>query len=305
MSRKGARWSQEETAYLRRHYHLLPADQISFVLQRPWKAIIAKAGTLGLERRRGCPPRNNVRRLLQDDPVTFYWIGFILADGHITADGMLSILLADQDEEHIRQFADLIGSQVNRAPKRVIVRARDKRIVPMLASKFDIAPRKTYDPPVMRNYTFETDAITALIAGFIDGDGSINRRAASHGSSAKLVVHAAWLENLKFMKEHVRRLCPGRFEQDAVLDARGRASLTLTGWELFRLKEEAARLKLPLMTRKWSKVERPKGTPPLCPEDIRAIRASPLSNSEEGRRRGLNHQVISLIRLRRTYRDVA
>lgn len=43
----------------------------------------------------------NLEKLLLDVPETYYWIGFILADGHISKNNRLVVTLSVKDKNHL------------------------------------------------------------------------------------------------------------------------------------------------------------------------------------------------------------
>ncbi len=48
-----------------------------------------------------------LQKLLNEDNETYYWIGFIMADGCISRNKTLSLGLAIQDEEHTGKYHGL------------------------------------------------------------------------------------------------------------------------------------------------------------------------------------------------------
>lgn len=108
-----------------------------------------------------------------------YWAGFIAADGNITDDNSIRILIRASDEEILNEFKDCIQYTGNihhynyngRTYSRIEV--FDKELVESLHRIWNITPRKSlsFQFPKIYNESF----IRAFIIGYIDGDGSISK----------------------------------------------------------------------------------------------------------------------------------
>ena len=48
--------------------------------------------------------KNNIKILLEENLESYYWIGFILADGHIDGNKRLQITLKSIDYEHLKKL---------------------------------------------------------------------------------------------------------------------------------------------------------------------------------------------------------
>ena len=132
--------------------------------------------------------------LLEDTPETFYWMGFLLADGHFEEKRII-VGLSEHDREHLEKFAKYINytgklSVRKREPHNsVYLSAMDSEVVVKLREKFDIKSNKTIEPPKTLKW-IPDDLFLCLMAGFIDGDGSINE------SSIRIKVHSVWFNIL-------------------------------------------------------------------------------------------------------------
>ena len=144
---------------------------------------------------------NNLSVLLEDTPESYYWIGFLLADGHFS-EKRIVVGLGEHDKDHLEKFAKYInyGGKlriVKREPHNgVYLAAMDTEVVEKLREKFDIKSNKTYNPPKTLSWVPE-DLFLCLLAGIIDGDGSINE------SCIRIKVHLSWLN---IFKEFCKRL---------------------------------------------------------------------------------------------------
>lgn len=203
-------------------------------------------------------PIGHIEKLLEDTPEAYYWIGFLLADGHFSRDEKISLELAVVDAVHVERYAKFIGSNVSARKKdgKYRTATMNKSICAMIKTKFDIHPRKTYCPPDMHRYSFSLDLWFSLICGYLDGDGCIKANTGSPtGQAISFHVHSSWLGVLNVMQDKLEAIF-GIRSGVATIDKRGYASLTMCKQQLFiEMKKRAMALKLPLLERKWNKID--------------------------------------------------
>lgn len=193
---KFTRWTADEVQILRNAYKSrLPYEEIYSLLPHRTKcAISSKAGKLSLtDRREAARAKRFGRRKysLNYDffgsitPDSAYWAGFIAADGNIAEfpTPKLTITLNTRDRAHLEELRNLIGytgkvydgkSVCNGLayPSSSLSMSVRPTTINDLARIFSITPNKslTLLPPNLA----ELAHIASFIAGYIDGDGSIN-----------------------------------------------------------------------------------------------------------------------------------
>jgi ferredoxin-thioredoxin reductase catalytic subunit len=205
---------------------------------------------------RNCATRKNAKRkcdlspLLEETPEAYYWIGFLLADGHFE-NGRIKFHLALRDAEQIRRFASFIkwtGNFENRGKLGIGVAAKHTEVVEMLCDKFDIKQDKTYDPPnTILNH--DKELLKCLLIGFIDGDGNIENQYKRKDCFIRIKVHKSWNEILKefcelvdYDTKHVR------------LNNKGYCELYFSDSNIVtELKKKSN--ELPVLDRKWKKID--------------------------------------------------
>ncbi len=91
------KWNRNEDRIVYEHYKMgVKSKILEFLPNRTWKSIIHRAQVLQIRRcNRG---NSNINKLLSDTPETYYWIGFLMADGHINNKQTISISLAKKIE---------------------------------------------------------------------------------------------------------------------------------------------------------------------------------------------------------------
>jgi hypothetical protein len=127
---------------------------------------------------------SNVYKLLEENWETYYWIGFIFADGHITKKNELSVKLSVKDIEHLFKLSNYIKvkmhKKVSNDPRYCGLRIMDNIIVKKIKNKFCIHNDKTRNPiPKQIFEKMNDDLFCSMIIGFIDGDGNIKKQTPS------------------------------------------------------------------------------------------------------------------------------
>ena len=146
----GRRWTKEEDALLSRIYPRKNKDYILKNIDRTWSSIILRASKFSLRRGYNEKRKSNLKVLLDESLITYYWIGFIMADGHIHGNKRLHIALSTKDKTHLLRFCNYVN-YVDKVKERKVGKyshvkwsCSDFDIVGKIASKFDIKNNKTY-----------------------------------------------------------------------------------------------------------------------------------------------------------------
>lgn len=239
------RWSPEEDAFLTRTYRDGDLSEIAIHLNRSLPSIKLRARRLDLFRSFVSRRQSDLSVFLDSDPISLYWIGFLLADGHFSNTGRIICHLSLKDEGHLKKLADFVKSpNIHNYATKVSFSVQDKDIVPILMEKFQIKSNKTYDPPNLSSLTEEE--LWPILIGLFDGDGSIWRRK-SGGIQGMLKCHSSWLSVI----EKLRAILP---TQGSVIRINnlGYAQWTLSATQLGEMNQIAKEKELPVLTRKWS-----------------------------------------------------
>ena len=192
-----------------------------------------------------------LNRLLENTYESLYWIGFILADGHI-ADNRLVISLSIKDIEHLQKFKDFISytKDIIKYDNICKIAIKDIDILEKLCIKFDIKHNKTYNPPDVNIF----DSLTiheqyCLIAGFIDGDGSINKLKNRNDFRITIKCHSTWYKFLEKISLIITNKNFGKINKD------GYAQLVISNTEQIKdFKKQLLTYNIPLLKRKWDNI---------------------------------------------------
>ena len=247
----GLRWSEKEDNLLRDFYPNLPDNEIKPLFEkigRNWTSVKNRAFQLGIVRLFNSKKTSNVSILLDDNLISYYWMGFIYADGHIKTCGRLIVSGHTKDIDHLRKFAALVNAKVHiykysyEKSEIAVVSVYDKFLIPKIAKKFDIKPRKTYEPPNFEKLPFTKEQLIAILIGFIDGDGS--RR--NDCNAFSIGNHINWFDIHKYFSKNV-------FQDNKVsIRTYENKSIMWIGSGWYRILLEFVKLhKLPILERKW------------------------------------------------------
>lgn len=201
-------------------------------------------------------PRSDLSILLEDSIETFYWIGFILADGCVT-NNKLVVDLSCLDKEHLYKLATYLKTinVINRTSKNrqyVRINCRDIINLPKICNKFDLKTKKTYNPP--NKFEFSKDLLLSMFIGYIDGDGSIQTYKNRKDFILKFHIHSSWrdwlikFQNLLESELNLKLPSP-------IITKAGFCSWVISQTKvLIFLKKFIIKNNIPALERKWIKV---------------------------------------------------
>ncbi len=254
----GSGWFEISDKVLRRCYGTLSIKELEEILPgRTGRAIKARARRLGLSHHteENSKKKGSLLPLLDITPEAYYWMGFIMADGHLRNNGVLKLTLSYKDEDQVRKFANFINCPNIGCCCEGMgfgVKLMDKYNLPKIIDKFRIKFPKTTNPSDIS--WMEGDLFLSFFIGYVDGDGCISKRLRSAGCCLIFRVHSGWLPALQEMSNKLHKLLnlPPRI---AKINKSGYADLTI-GKQLVLvfLRDAARRLNLPYLSRKWDKI---------------------------------------------------
>jgi hypothetical protein len=181
----------------------------------------------------------------------YYWLGFLLADGHFSKKGRLKIGLAAKDIDILLKFREFLSvdgvtihkGKTNTGHSYVGMQVMDVTTMQILCDMYNIHSNKTENPPNISGV--KGDNLTALSIGYIDGNGGIRRQHNRRDSIIHVKANTPWLGALSYM-----------FGREAYLNKDGYVVLNITEASLVRnLKNFGLVNKLPVLKRKWDVID--------------------------------------------------
>jgi len=262
----GIKWTTKETELLLDQYtRCSKAELTAMFPKRSWDAIKLRAARFGLrfyhEDHRFS--KSDLSVLLEDTPLAYYWMGFLTADGHFY-EKRVKLHLAKKDRSHLQKYAKFVSCEL--AKRRLAVSIQDRIVVPLLRTKYHLTSRKTYEPPISGwifgnkelDEALKANLYLAYMIGFIDGDGSITYQTGRKDCSLRIKCHMSWWHFLQYFSDWISmRLGVNSNKVKTVMQKQGKyAQLAFTRRSILRyLKIKTKELDLPVLERKWSRID--------------------------------------------------
>lgn len=205
--------------------------------------------------------------LLKDTCETYYWIGFLLADGTFYEKRKaISLCLAKKDFSHLLSFRKYVESSCKITKRKYNQKSFDsvnselyqiyisyKNVVTDIINKFGILSRKTYNPPNLPEI-YNDDLFISLLIGFIDGDGNICKVGNSY-SEIRLKIHKSWDNLLKQFKHRLYELLNLNHTNGWYSLNRYYVCSISNSIATKFLKSKAIEFNLPILKRKWDIID--------------------------------------------------
>ncbi len=261
------KWTELETKFLIENYYDKNKDfLIENLNNRTWSQIKDKARYIKI--RKKSRKLSDISILLKENPISYYWVGFLMADGSFT-ENRVSLGMTGKDMDHLIKYKKFIKSsnKLHKMPHDYYqVRSVDATNVRILKSKFKITNRKTYEPCDLNNIQ-NKELLFSLIIGIIDGDGSITKNKNCEAYTLSISLHPSWLQNLDYIKNflynyfdekcnskpaYIRERNINLPQDDKDVIKKYRFSEMYVGYRplLIKIKKKAMQLNLPFMERK-------------------------------------------------------
>jgi hypothetical protein len=252
---KSINWTNNDLDFLKDNYDNFSNLELSSILKRTKGSIDRMSQKLNLtkskEKHYESFKKNSLSKLLEENPISFYYIGYLIADGYFS-DKVMSIDISKKDSQHLQSMLDFLDYKnvIRRHRNNVCIEISDSNNLPKIRQKFQLLKNKTLNPPTIDYYKiFGKDLYYSLIIGIIDGDGNIRK---SGGTiQITLEIHKSWFNFLSEFLNHIND--DVRETKSKVrLTKRGYASLTLCGNSIHNFFIRVITdNQLPVLNRKW------------------------------------------------------
>ncbi len=248
------------------------ADIRKIFPKRRYASLAQRARKLGLKNNRHRNSKGDLTPLLSDSYAAYYWLGFIIADGHLSKQNALSVCVSVKDKIHLQKLADLLKTQIRHRntegsfkanthkARAVLISVGDSFLVPKIREKFGMEKtNKTYNPPVIPEMNREQ--FLSFLAGYIDGDGCIAKQGdygkyKREDTVIQVKCHNSWFNILCEMENRLYKELNFFLERNHVrITKQGYAFWKVSNNKIIKkLKAELINFNLPIMERKWSKI---------------------------------------------------
>lgn len=140
---------------------------------------------------------NSLDRLISEKSLeTFYWIGFILADGSFY-NNRFEFGLKENDVDVLKAFAEYIefkGDIKHKdSTKSNRIQFNNKPSIEKFMKEYGFNYDKTYNPCSFESFKhYSKEQITSLLIGIIDGDGHIQENGSTYANAITITAHKLW-----------------------------------------------------------------------------------------------------------------
>lgn len=141
---------------------------------------------------------NTLDRLLIEDNQSFYWLGFLIADGYFSGN-TFELGLSEKDREHLEEFSKFISYnkdiKYRKETKSYRLNFNNRHSIPKIMDKYNLCEIKTYNP-INFDYFFKYDKelIKSMVIGIIDGDGYIGNNGSKNSFVINITSHKNWTD---------------------------------------------------------------------------------------------------------------
>ena len=250
------KWSKNEINTLKKNYQKSKKEIGKLLPNRTSQAINLMASKLNLRKIKNEYVKSDLSPLLEDTHRSFYWIGFLLADGSISKN---RLNFSQSSKETMDRFTEFVNSnysyRINNKKYEVYAwSCQDKFYLPLIKEKFDIKERKTYNPPNIDYSKFDIKLLISLFIGFIDGDGSICYQTNREDCSIRIKIHKSWEKWLIKITDLIgnyyeTKIPTPKINKEGYLCCQICNSIIVTN-----LKKHIIRYKINAIPKKWNKI---------------------------------------------------
>lgn len=175
--------SLEHENIIKEFYPSHGSEYVAKLLGKSSHAVSELARKLGVKCEVVLSRRGDLSPLFNGSIQSFYWLGFIAADGYVSKDGHLLISQVEKDKETLDRMAEYLSTEVKTVEHKGGFKAGG-RIAYRIGIKDLVLGRKIYDlfqiplgqkktyTPISVGFIKTQEQAMAFLCGFIDGDGS-------------------------------------------------------------------------------------------------------------------------------------
>lgn len=222
--------------------------------------------------------KGNVNKLLDGSLISYYWLGFILADGSFSDNNTrLRFKLGKNNQQSVKELCGFLEKTYTSCNSCAFM---SKDTVPKITELLGLSLGcKTYNPPDLVAYTrMADDKFLALIIGFIDGDGCIRHQTNRTVPILTVKLHSSWELFLRYVHQRLFNIYQESYTGTVKINNAGYVRMNIgQNCVLKQLKQFTVTHSLPVISYKWDKID----LNYLAPADeliVRCIQAKELQN---------------------------
>ena len=235
--------------YLKENYSKKSMKDIMNDLGLSYNYMVRMSKLFNLKRGFNDSPRSLIKLLDLTNNISCYWLGFLLADGHISKSMNIQVNLNKKDQLFFEKIENHLNIKLKPSYVEKLNSVRfslcDKQTIIQISKIFKWESNKTKNIPIIPK--LEYDQLFSLIIGFIDGDGTISKS----GGFLRIKCDPSWKEILEDFYEvltNERKIF--KLSSDKC------SSIFISKVKVIQnIKKKSESLNLPIMNRKWDRVD--------------------------------------------------
>lgn len=202
---------------------------------------------------------NKLEKLLEETAESYYWIGYLLADGHFSEKYRVTFVQNNEDKISVEKFKNYIETETPIVYKnsngidKASISVMNVDVIKKLMEKFDIKSNKTYNPPDKSIFEkMDIDMLSYLFIGFVDGDGNIGNLHKRKDFHLRIKVHSSWFDILDIFSKRIFGL-----EKHTKINNQGYADFNIGDTQLLKQfkKKYVKNLNFEPLNRKWDVID--------------------------------------------------
>jgi hypothetical protein len=206
--------------------------------------------------------KNKLIKLLNESKESYYWLGFIMADGYITKNNRLRIGLSIKDATHLETFRRFINCGTIRTEiktnsfgtfESASISIMDVKTLGDIKNRFKIETDKSKNPINIESLSNEN--LIPFLVGYIDGDGSIIKQSNRNDCRINFHIHSSWIVVLENIRTRLEGIYNIKIPKPKI-DKEGYCTWNIANNEIITsLKNKSIECELPILKRKWDRID--------------------------------------------------
>ena len=206
--------------------------------------------------------KNKLIKLLDESKTSYYWLGFIMADGYITKNNRLRIGLSIKDIKHLENFRNFIGCGTIRTEtvtssfgtfESASISVMDVKTLGVIKNRFKIESDKSKNPINVESISNEN--LIPFLIGYIDGDGSIIKQSNRDDCRINFHIHFSWVVFLESIRIKLEEIYSIKIPKPKI-DKENYCVWNISNNEIVTdLKNTSIKYSLPVLSRKWDRID--------------------------------------------------
>lgn len=248
-----------------REYEYGNFDNLALQIGKSKHAISEWARRHGLKRKINVRRNGDMTPLISNTLISYYWLGFIAADGYISKNGHFMISQSEKDKQQIEKLSKYLNTSIYLLNNKMLSKSSfknaknsyriniyDREIGGIIRQMFGLGPndQKTYTS-ISNSFIPKGNKAKAFLIGYLDGDGSM------YSCSCNVECYISWLPFLQGLMKKIGKKWDGHYK--IIIRYKKSQNKHYCFFKIYSklsryLKEFAENNNLPFNDKKWSNI---------------------------------------------------